>query len=139
MKFIITEEQSEKLNHRVKSMVNKYGVRETLRLFDDNKEIVKHAYQDNPLEYLKQFDDLTPVDKGNIMYYVDKNGLPLFAYFKNRNSVYINYEKIWSFFSMVIGLNSNDIEGIIKDWMEETYNLKGLTPKRANQHLFRNL
>ncbi len=33
MKFIITEEQSEKLNQKVKSMVNKYGIEETLDLF----------------------------------------------------------------------------------------------------------
>jgi len=130
MKFIITEEQSEKLNHKVKTMVNKYGFDETLRLFDDNIDVIKRAYQDNPLEFLDQFNDLRPIEKGDKILYVDKDRNPLFYYYLDDNNgyVYINYERIWMFFEEVIGLEYDEIKDIIKNWLEETYNLRGLTP-----------
>ena len=130
MKFIITKEQSEKLNHRVKSMIDKYGVKETLRLFDDNTDIIRRAYQDNPLLFLGQFNDLIPVEQNNVIYYVDKDKRPLFYYLDDENGeVYINYDRIWLFFSIVIGLDYKEIRGIIKNWLDETYNLRGLTPE----------
>jgi hypothetical protein len=130
MKIIITEEQSEKLNQKVKSMVNKYGVKETLRLFDNNTDIIKRAYQDNPSDFLNQFNDLTPVEKGDKIYYVDKDKLPLFYYYQGikNGDVYINYYRIWLFFSEIIGMEYKEIQGIMKNWLEETYNLRGLTP-----------
>jgi len=130
MKFIITEEQNEKLNQKVKSMVNKYGVKETLRLFDNNTDIIRRAYQDNPSEFLNQFNDLTPVEKDGFIYYVDNNRLPFFAYYVNKENkiVYINYYRIWVFFEKVIGLDEKEIQDIMKEWLEETYNLRGLTP-----------
>jgi len=127
MKFIITEEQNEKLNHKVKSMVNKYGFEETIRLFDNNKDIIRRAYMDNPSSFLNQFNDLIPVEKDDKIFYVDKDRLQLFYYYPD-GRVYINYDRIWMFFEGVIGLNRSDIEYIINNWLEETYNLVGLTP-----------
>jgi hypothetical protein len=130
MKFIITEDQSEKLNHKIKSMVNKFGIKETLRLFDNNKDIIRRVYQDNPSEFLNQFNDLTPVEKGDKIFYVDKGRMPLFYYYPDEKNglVYIHYYKIWVFFEKVIGLENKRIQGIMKDWLEETYDLTGLTP-----------
>ena len=130
MKFIITEEQSEKLNHKIKSMVNKYGFEETLVLFENNIDVIKRAYQDNPIEFLNQFNDLTPVEKDNVIYYVDEDRLPLFAYSQDRKNsiVWVKYARIWMFFEEIIGLDDMEIQGILKYWLEETYNLTGLTP-----------
>ena len=133
MKFIITEEQSEKLNHKIKSMVNKYGFEETLVLFENNIDVIKRAYQDNPIEFLNQFNDLTPVEKDNVIYYVDEDRLPLFAYSQDRKNsiVWVKYARIWMFFEEIIGLDDMEIQGILKYWLEETYNLTGLTPTYA--------
>ncbi len=130
MKLIITEEQSENLNQKVKSMVNKYGIEHTLEFFGDKGMIIR-AYQDNPSEFLEQFNDLTPVEKGVNIYYVDKDRLPLFIYYpdKKNGDVFINYYRIWMFFSKLIGLKPSEIQDIIKNWLEETYNLRGITPK----------
>jgi hypothetical protein len=132
MKFIITEEQNEKLNQKVKSMVNKYGFEYTLEFFD-NKDIIKHAYQDNPSEFLDQFNDLTPVEDGDGIYYVDEDGSPLFMYYPDRINgiVYIDFYRIWLFFSEIIGMEYKEIQGIMKNWLGETYNIKGLTPRKS--------
>ena len=130
MKFIITEEQSEKLNQKVKSMVNKYGVEETLRLFDNNKDIIRRTYQDSPSEYLNQFNDLSTVERGDKMFYVDKDRIPLFYYYPDEKNgyVYINFGRIWLFFEEVFGMEYKEIQSIMKIWLEETYDLTGLTP-----------
>ncbi len=130
MKFIITEEQNEKLNQKVRFMVNKYGINHTLTMFDD-KDIIKRAYQDNPSEFLNQFNNLTAVEEEDYgLHYMDKDGLVLFIrypYEENR-LVYINHYRIWLFFSDVIGLEYSEIQDIIKKWLKETYNLRRLTP-----------
>jgi len=131
MKFIITEEQSEKLNHKIKSIVKKYGIEHTLNLFDN--DIIRNAYIDNPSEYLNQFNDLKPVEIDNEIYYLDKNRLPLIYYIQDKINgyVYIDYDIIWLFFSVVIGLKRSEILNILKNWLEETYNITGLTPNEG--------
>ena len=114
---------------KIKSVVNKYGFEYALTMFD-NIDIIRRAYYDNPSEFLNQFNGLNPVEKNNAIYYVDKDKRTLFMYFQDRRNgvVYINYDIIWSFFQKVIGLDYKKIRGIIKNWLEETYNLSGLTP-----------
>jgi hypothetical protein len=52
------------------------------------------------------------------MYFQDsKNGI-----------VYVNYERIWIFFESIFGLNTSQTKEILKVWLEETYNLRGVTP-----------
>ena len=71
----------------------------------------------------KEFGDLTPV-------IVDENKKPLFMYYqdsKNRN-VYISYERIGVFFNSIFGLKNLQTKEILKVWLEQTYNLRGVTP-----------
>ena len=76
------------------------------------------------------FGDLTPSVNDNKTYYVNKDRLPLFYYYQEskNESVYINYYKIWSFLESMFGMEYQQIQGVIREWLEETYNLKGLTP-----------
>ena len=76
------------------------------------------------------FGDLTPVVKVDKTYYVNENRLPLFYYYQDSKNeyVYINYYEIWSFLESMFDMNDQQIQRVIRDWLEETYNLKGLTP-----------
>ncbi len=79
----------------------------------------------------KEFGDLTPVVKNNKTFYVDKDRLPLFYYYQDSKNgyVYVNYERIWVFFEDIFGLNSLQTKEILTIWLEQTYNLRGLTPR----------
>jgi hypothetical protein len=81
-----------------------------------------------------KFGDLKPIVKGNETFYVNKDILPLFYYYQNRKNgyVYINYTEIWSFLESMFDMNHQQIQGVIRDWLEVTYNLKGLTPHHAS-------
>ncbi len=78
----------------------------------------------------KEFGDLTMDAQGDRTLYVDKNRKLLFMYCQGskNGAVYINYERIWVFFESIFGLKDPQMQGILKVWLEETYNLRGVTP-----------
>ena len=131
MKIIITEEQNEQLNKKIRLTVEKLGLPQAREIFGD--ELIKQGFIDNPSSFLNQFNNLRPVEKDNEIYYVDNDNLPLFSYFKeqqeSKNGYYfINYDRIWSFFDDVMGYNYTKTQQIIKEWLGTIYNLRGLTP-----------
>ena len=74
----------------------------------------------------KEFGDLTEVVKGTKTYYVDNQGLPLIVYINNVPIILINYDRIWVFFESIFGLKDLQTQEILKVWLEETYNLRGV-------------
>ena len=126
----ILKEEVDLRSERVKSIVNKYGIEQAIEMVVGGPDTIRNAYQNNPESYLDQFNDLTQIEKGDKIFYIDKDGNHLFYYYPNKKNgyVYINFYKIWMFFYEVIGMERDEIQGIIKDWLEETYNLIGLTP-----------
>ena len=79
----------------------------------------------------KEFGNLTPVVKNDKTFYVDKDRKPLFYYYQDSKNGYvnINYDRICVFFESIFGLNYSDSQAIVKVWLEETYNLRGVTPE----------
>jgi hypothetical protein len=43
--------------------------------------------------------------------------------------LYVDYDTLWSDLRDTFSLGFDDIQSIITKWMEETYNLRGFTPK----------
>ena len=128
MKIIITEQQNEKVNRKIRFAVEKLGLKQARQSFGD--EIIKQAYSDNPSSYLDQFNDLRPVEKGDFVFYVDKDNLPLFAVKKQYiekgyGVVYMSPARIWNFFRVVMGFDDSwDIPDIISEWLKDKYDLE---------------
>ena len=132
MKIIITEQQNEKLNKKIRSAVEKLGLEQAREMMGD--ELIKQGFIDNPSSFLNQFNNLRPIEKDDEIYYVDNDNLGLFYYYideqDSKNGEYwINYYRIWSFFSEVMGYNRTEIQEIMKEWLGTTYNLRELTPR----------
>ncbi len=97
-------------------------------------ESVNHKTK-SALKWLnREFGDLTPVVKDEKTYYVDEDRKPLFMYYQDEENgyVYINYDRIWVFFESIFGLNTLQTKEILKVWLEETYNLRGITPYKSD-------
>ena len=50
-----------------------------------------------------------------------KNGEVIFEYNKKNKSVYISYDKIWSFLESFFGLEYEEICTLTKEWVEEQF------------------
>ena len=116
MKIIITEEQNEQLNHKIRLTIEKLGLTQARELFGDN--IIRQTYINNPSSYLNQFNKLKAIEKDDKIYYVDNDNTPIFFYFKqselNKHGYYyINNEKIWSFFYKIMGYDEKVTKTII--------------------------
>jgi hypothetical protein len=86
----------------------------------------------------KEFGNLTSVVRDNRTYYVDEDRKPLFYYYQDlkNGNVYINYARIWVFFESIFGLKDLQTEEILTIWLEQTYNLRGITPDcRLQRHM----
>jgi hypothetical protein len=76
-----------------------------------------------------KFGNLTKVVKGDYTQYVDQDGYVLISYLTNvKQIIVIDYKRIWKLLLDIFGMKSEQIQDILKIWLEETYNLKGVTP-----------
>jgi hypothetical protein len=50
----------------------------------------------------------------------------IFFHDKRFNTIYIRYDLIWLFLENYFGISRQLIEGILKNWMSETYNVNGI-------------
>ena len=83
------------------------------------------------MEFLKDnFDNLVEVIKGDEIYYVDSERKPLFMYEQDEENgyVWVSYGRIWSVLVKDFNLKRTEIQELIKDWLEGSYKLRGLTP-----------
>ena len=66
-------------------------------------------------------------DYPDSVFFVKSKKVYMEYYLKNEK-LYVDYNTIWSDLENTFSLEYNDIQSIIKKWMEVTYNLRGLTP-----------
>jgi hypothetical protein len=50
-------------------------------------------------------------------------------YDRKNGYVYINYDEIWSVLEDKFGLNYGEIQELTRVWLDEVYNLRGVTPE----------
>jgi hypothetical protein len=127
MKIIITEQQNEKLNKKIRLVVEKLGFKQSLEMF--GKDIIKQAFIGDPESFLNQFNGLKLIEQYNDGHsdinYVDENNFIIFYYKVNNDrhrSIYVDYD-IWNFFENIMGFSESKSEEIIKNWLKDVYGL----------------
>jgi len=86
---------------------------------------------ETPLSWLiDNFSDLTPVVRGDKIYYVDDNYEKLFFYYRDEENgnCYIKYDEIWSLLGSRFGINYNKIQEVTTIWLDKAYGITGLIP-----------
>jgi hypothetical protein len=130
MKIIITKEQQESLQRKLKKMVKKLGWQKTSIVVNGPENLAKLAFNNDPLEFLNMFNNLDIVQSKN---YQDwtlfryEKGNNMMIYDRKNEYVYVSYDVIWSFLENGFGLKYKEIQGITKEWLGETYDLRGIT------------
>ncbi len=100
MKFIITENQKEKI---ALNWMNK-------NFSPDQLEVVEHPDYPNSIFY-------------------KKNGIVVMEQDKKTKRFWFSYSEIWSFFESFFSMEYEEIQRVLKIWLEEDFKLKGYTPK----------
>jgi hypothetical protein len=86
-------------------------------------------------EFLKLYSDLEVVqsqEQPNLVLYRFEKGKNMMIYDKEIDVVRLHFGLIWSFFKDGIGLNYDEIQDIMSKWLDEVYNLRGVTPRRTD-------
>jgi hypothetical protein len=99
-------------------------------------QVNKHQLDRVVIKWLnKHFGNLTPKkhkDHPNSVFYVNPSNEVMMEYDKKNRDVYIDYEHIWSKVESLFHLNYDDIQSIMKVWLDEAYKLGGVTPSGWN-------
>ena len=85
-----------------------------------------------PMGFLHLFDDLDVVRSKNepdwtLCRYEPKYNIMI--YNKETSVVYVSYDDIWTILAIYYDLRYPEIQELIKEWLVEAYNLRGVTPK----------
>ena len=129
MKIIITEQQNEKLNSKIRLAVEKLGLIQSREIFGD--EIIKQAYIDNPESFLNPFKNLKlDIIEKDECYYFDEDGKPIIYYDKDSKEhsvgqVYFDCNRIFNFFTEVMDFDWPEIDPILLNFLEKEYNHTG--------------
>ena len=128
MKIIITEEQNEQLNHKIRLTVEKLGLKQSLEMF--GKDIIKQAYIDNPYLILSEYNKIKSIESGGQTLYLDDNENVIFTYYTQdqedkKGYCFFNF-KIYKLIEQIFGDDYNFNKQLILDWLKNTFNLEGL-------------
>ena len=98
-----------------------------MNIIIDRPQLVRVA-----LLYLNNnFGNLTPMTYTELILYANSDNEVMMKYNKKNGIVFIDYTRIWSKIESLFSLNSNDVKSIMKVWLEETYDLRRVTPLRG--------
>jgi hypothetical protein len=150
MKVIITENQlkliKEDISNKARQIlidrIKSVGFIKTSEIVGGLGNLMKILNINSPMEFLHFFDDLDVVQSE------EKPGWTLFRYKSKHNlmihdrknkTVHINYEEIWKVLGNVFNLEWSKIDELLKEWLFEVYNIRGVTPGRLGTHSYLSL
>ena len=122
--------KEESLKQNLKQQIKDYGWRDTADMVNGPEELAKLAFDNDPMEFLHMFNDMDVVQsksKKDWTLYRYEKGHNLMIYDRKNEYVYIDYSDIWLFLEDGFGLNYSEIQAFTTRWVDESYNLKGVT------------
>jgi hypothetical protein len=123
------------LKEKLKDLIKKVGFESTIRVVGSLGKTFEIFDIKEPIDFLILFNDLESVqseERQEWTLYRYKKGHNLMVYNRENDYVYINYDEIWSVLGDKFGLNYSEIQDLTKRWLDEVYNLRGVTPNIKN-------
>ena len=132
MKIVITE-------NRLEKVLKQSGTDKTVKLLGGWENFRKLFKIESPMDFLHLFDDLEQVqseEKEDLILFRYKKGYNYMIYNRENERVYINYYDIWSFLEDKFNLDYTEIQSLTEEWLDEVYNLRGVTTMILGLGLF---
>ena len=127
MKVLITEN---KFKDTIKLSLKEYGTQTTIDNVGGLDNFCKALNIESPMDFLHLFDDLDVVqseEREEWTLFRYRKGKNLMIYNRISQYVYFNYKEIWSVLIRKFGLNNSEIKELTQEWLDEVYNLRGVT------------
>jgi hypothetical protein len=112
-------------------MIKDEGWQSAAELVGGVENLKKLVGAETPMDFLNIFTDLDVVQsekEPNWILYRYEKGNNMMVYNRKNDEVYINQYNIWEFLEEHFGLDFNEIQEVMKEWLFEVYNLRGVTP-----------
>ena len=144
MKIIITENQFKlikeniSLKERLSGLIKSVGFESVTKIVGSLDKTFEIFDIKNPMDFLNLFNDLESVQSEEYEDYVlyrYKKGYNFMIYDRKNEFVYINYPRIWSVLEGKFGLDYSETQELTKVWLDEVYNLRGVTPTNDSNSL----
>ena len=129
MKIIITENQKQSTQDRLKNMVKNVGWEQASDVVGGTNDLLKLVFDNNPRKFLNLFDDLNMVQSETHQdwtLFKNKKGNTIILYDRKENVAFISFSKIWSFLEKGLRLDRGDIKDIVNRWVRDVYDLKNV-------------
>ena len=119
------------LQKKVIDLIKSNGVNVAVTALGDFLNLFKILDINSPMKFLHLFDDL------DIAQSEEEPDLTLFRYKPKHNLIiynmkddyiYFNYYEFWEVLANVFKLKDTEIQELLKEWLFEVYNLRGVTP-----------
>jgi hypothetical protein len=123
------------LKEKLKDLIKKVGFESVTKIVGSLDKTFEIFDIKEPIDFLNLFNDLESVqseEQENLKLYRHKKYHNFIINNKKNDYVYINYDEIWSVLEDKFGLNYFEIQELTKRWLDEVYNLRGVTPKRRH-------
>jgi hypothetical protein len=120
------------LKEKLKDLIKKVGFESTIRVVGSLDKTFEIFDIKEPIDFLNLFNDLESVqseERQDWTLYRYKKGHNFMIYDRKNGYVYINYDEIWSVLEDKFGLNYGEIQELTRVWLDEVYNLRGVTPE----------
>ena len=137
MKIIITESQYKlikeniSLKEKLLGLIKKVGFESVVKIVGSSDKTFEIFDIKEPMDFLNLFNDLDIVqseEQENWTFYRYKKGHNFMIYNRKNDYFYINYDEIWSVLENKFGLNYDETQELTQRWLDEVYNLRGVTP-----------
>ena len=126
----ILRESENDFNWSESNEINHFNWEENAENFGGHKNMIKDLYDNDPMNFLLSLPKMEVVQSTENPDYILFRYEPkknLMVYDKKNKKVYINYYEIWSVLQDFFGLNYTETQQLTKRWVDEVYNLRGIT------------
>ena len=122
--------KEENLKQNLKQQIRDFGIQDAAELVGGMDELFSIMNIESPMDYLHLFDDLDIVQSEeeknwSLFRYEPRNNIMI--YDRKINEVYISYYEIWLVLQTHFALNYTERQRFTKRWLDEVYNLRGVT------------
>ena len=112
-----------RLKTRFKKFIEFYGIEESIQI-TGSQSLIKECFEDeNPIKFMDEYINLTSIDSDDgLKLYLDSNRNAIFfRNIKYRDYLFFNDKRIWKYFSVIRGMDHDNIQKLLTNWLNEHY------------------